>query len=283
MSAAREMLFPPTGPRTRSLLTDLPRNAPPCLPPQNLLLAALPATDSAALAAALEMVTLEAGQLLSGPCVLANHVYFPIDALVSLVCLTEDGGSTEIALIGNEGLVGIGLFMGGSTAVSQATVQCAGRAYRLRASALRDEFNRSAPLRDLLLRYMQALLTQSSQTAVCNRHHSVEQQLCRWLLSAVDRLRSKELKMTQESIANALGVRRAGINEAAGKLQAEGALRYSRGRIAVLDRAGLERNACECYGVVKQEFARLFPPASAREAARGLAPVRLVEQSQRRI
>ena len=188
-----------------------------------------------------------------------QHVYFPTNCIVSLLYVMKDGASAEIAVVGNEGVIGIALFMGGETTPSRALVQSAGHAYRLKGQLLKDEFNRSEELQHLLLRYTQALLTQMSQTAVCNRHHSVDQQLCRWLLLSLDRLSSNTLRMTQELIANMLGVRREGVTEAAGKLQAAGLIRYTRGQIAVLDRPRLESRACECYSVVKKEFDRLLP------------------------
>ena len=187
-----------------------------------------------------------------------QHVYFPTTAIVSLLYVMEDGASAEIAIVGNEGVLGIALFMGGETTPSRAVVQSAGYGYRLRAQLLKDEFNRAGPMMHLLLRYTQALITQMAQTAVCNRHHSVEQQLCRWLLLSLDRLSTHELTMTQELIANMLGVRREGVTEAAGNLQRAGLIRYSRGRITVLDRPRLEREVCECYKVVKKEFDRLL-------------------------
>jgi CRP-like cAMP-binding protein len=186
-------------------------------------------------------------------------VYFPTDAIVSLLYVMKDGASAEMAVVGNEGLVGIALFMGGETTPSRAVVQSAGHGYRLRSKLLKQEFEFGGPLQHLLLRYTQALITQMAQTAVCNRHHSVDQQLCRWLLLSVDRLPTNELKMTQEMIATMLGVRREGVTEAAGKLQESGAIRYSRGHITILDRAKLEQCTCECYGVVKREFDRLLP------------------------
>jgi CRP-like cAMP-binding protein len=188
-----------------------------------------------------------------------NHVYFPTTAIVSLLYVMEDGASAEIAVVGNEGIIGIALFMGGETTPNRAVVQSAGHAFRLKGQLLKDEFNRSGVLQYLLLRYTQALLTQMAQTAVCNRHHSVDQQLCRWLLLSLDRLSSNTLTMTQELIANMLGVRREGVTEAAGSLQNAGLIHYSRGRIDVLNRPGLEARACECYAVVKKEFDRLLP------------------------
>jgi CRP-like cAMP-binding protein len=187
-----------------------------------------------------------------------RHVYFPTTSIVSLLYVMEDGASAEIAVVGNEGILGISLFMGGETTPSRAVVQSAGYGYRLKSQLLKEEFNRAGPMMHLLLRYTQALITQMAQTAVCNRHHSVEQQLCRWLLLSLDRLSTDELTMTQELIANMLGVRREGVTEAAGALQRAGLIRYSRGRITVLDRQRLEQQVCECYGVVKKEFDRLL-------------------------
>ena len=188
-----------------------------------------------------------------------GYVYFPIDSIVSLLCVMQDGTSAEIAVVGNEGMVGISLFMGGETAPSRVVVRSAGCGYRLRADVLQDEFDLGGDLQHLLLRYTQALITQMAQTAVCNRHHALEQQLCRWLLLSLDRLPSNQLNMTQELIANMLGVRREGVTEAAGRLQAEGLIHYRRGKITVLDRLNLEARACECYAVVKRESDRLLP------------------------
>jgi CRP-like cAMP-binding protein len=195
-----------------------------------------------------------------------QHVYFPTTSIVSLLYVLEDGSSAEIAVVGNEGVLGISLFMGGETTPSRAVVQSEGYGYRLSSRLLKAEFNRFGPMMHLLLRYTQALITQMAQTAVCNRHHSVDQQLCRWLLLSLDRLTGDELKMTQELIANMLGVRREGVTEAAGKLRDAGIIDYSRGHIKVLDRGRLERNVCECYAVVKKEFDRLLseiPPGKA--------------------
>jgi len=192
-----------------------------------------------------------------------GHVYFPTTSIVSLLYVMQDGSSAEIAVVGNEGVVGIALFMGGETTPSRAVVQSAGYAYRLKGGRLKDEFERGGPLQYLLLRYTQALITQMAQTAVCNRHHAVEQQLCRWLLLSLDRLPSNELTMTQELIANMLGVRREGVTEAAGKLQAAGLINYSRGKITVLDRPKLEARVCECYAVVKRESDRLLSRQTA--------------------
>jgi CRP-like cAMP-binding protein len=189
-------------------------------------------------------------------------VYFPTTAIVSLLYVLADGSSAEIALVGNDGLVGIALFMGGGSTPSRAVVQSAGWAYRLRAQWVKEEFERAGEMQHLLLRYTQALITQMAQTAVCNRHHSIDQQLCRWLLLSLDRLYSNQLTMTQELIANMLGVRREGVTEAAGSLQAAGLIRYARGHIVVLDRAGIEARCCECYSVVKREYDRLLPAAA---------------------
>jgi CRP-like cAMP-binding protein len=192
-----------------------------------------------------------------------GYVYFPTTAIVSLLYVMEDGASAEIAVVGLEGVVGVSLFMGGLSTPSRAVVQSAGQGFRLRAQIMKDEFDRAGPVLHLLLRYTQALITQMSQTAVCNRHHSLDQQLCRWLLLSLDRLRGNELVMTQELIANMLGVRREGVTEGALKLQKAGLIRYVRGRITVLDRPGLELSTCECYAVVKKEYDRLLPSALA--------------------
>jgi CRP-like cAMP-binding protein len=192
-----------------------------------------------------------------------QHVYFPTTSIVSLLYVMADGSSAEIAVVGNEGIIGIALFMGGETMPNRAVVQSAGYVYRLKGELLKEEFNRAGELQHLFLRYTQALLTQMSQTAVCNRHHSVDQRLCRWLLLSLDRLPSNVLTMTQELIANMLGLRREGVTEAAGKLQNAGLIHYSRGHITVLDRPRLEARACECYQVVKTEFDRLLPYATA--------------------
>jgi CRP-like cAMP-binding protein len=186
-------------------------------------------------------------------------VYFPTTAIVSLICVMDSGATTEIAIVGNEGVVGVSLFMSGESTTSRAVVQSAGLGYRLKANQMMEEFNRTGPVMYLLLRYTQALITQMAQTAVCNRHHSLDQQLCRWLLLSLDRLRSNELVVTQELIANLLGVRREGVTEAAGRLLAAGLITYRRGHITVLDRAQLERRSCECYAVVKREYDRLLP------------------------
>jgi CRP-like cAMP-binding protein len=226
---------------------------------QNHLLAALPVSDLKRLASHMELIPMRLGDVLYESGDKLRYVYFPTTAIVSLLYVMEDGASAEIAIVGNEGILGISLFMGGESTPSRAVVQSAGHAFRLKAQLLKDEFGRFGPTMHLLLRYTQALITQMAQTAVCNRHHSVDQQLCRWLLLSLDRLQSNELSMTQELIANMLGVRREGVTEAAGKLQDAGLIQYRRGRITVLDRAGLEGRVCECYQVVKTEFDRLLP------------------------
>ena len=198
-------------------------------------------------------------QVLYEPDATLTHVYFPTTSIVSLLYVMENGASAEIAVVGNEGLVGVSLFMGGESTPSRAVVQSAGHGLRLKAQLMKDEFNRAGPVLHLLLRYTQALITQMSQTAVCNRHHTLDQQLCRWLLLSLDRLQANELTMTQELIANMLGVRREGVTEAAGKLQHAGLISYARGHIRVLDRPGLEERTCECYAVVKNEYDRLLP------------------------
>ncbi len=227
-------------------------------PNQNHLLAALPSKDFEALAADLELVPLALGQMLYDPGTQMRHAYFPTTAIVSLHYVTESGASAETAGVGNEGVVGISLFMGGDTTSSSAVVQTAGQAYRLERHLLKQAFDEAGPLQRLLLRYTQALMTQMAQTAACNRHHAVEQQLCRWLLLTLDRLPDRELVMTQELVASMLGVRRESVTDAAGHLQTLGYIRYRRGHIGVLDRAGLESKACECYGVVKKELNRLL-------------------------
>ena len=234
-------------------------------PRQNRLLAALPAIDYGRLLPNLELVPMPLGDALYESGVQMRHVYFPTTAIVSLLYVMQDGASAEISVVGNEGMVGVSLFMGGETTPSRAVVQSAGHAYRLKGQLLKEEFNRSGELQHLLLRYTQALLTQMAQTAVCNRHHSLDQQLCRWLLLSHDRLLpSNELVMTQELIANMLGVRREGVTEAAGNLQKAGLIAYHRGHITVLDRAGLEARTCECYAVVKKECDRLLAGAIGR-------------------
>jgi CRP-like cAMP-binding protein len=235
------------------------RAVAPQIPRQNYLLDALPVGDYARLAQHLEVVAMPLGEVLYEPGARLRHVYFPTTSIVSLLYVMEDGASAEIAVVGNEGMLGISLFMGGETTPSHAVVQSAGFGVRLKAHLLKEEFARFGPMMHLLLRYTQALITQMAQTAVCNRHHSVDQQLCRWLLLSLDRLSTNELSMTQELIANMLGVRREGVTEAAGKLQDAGLIRYHRGRIKVLDRPGLEARSCECYQVVKTEFDRLLP------------------------
>jgi len=207
----------------------------------------------------MELVSLPLGEALYESGDRLNYVYFPTNAIVSLLYELEDGASAEIAVVGNEGVVGIALFMGGDTMPNRAVVQSAGQGFRLAGYLLKQEFNRAGALQHLLLRYTLALLTQMAQTAVCNRHHTVDKQLCRWLLLSLDRLPTNELSMTQELIANMLGVRREGVTEAAGHLQKAGLIHYHRGHIAILDRPGLEARVCECYGVVRQEFTRLLP------------------------
>jgi len=231
----------------------------PHSPRQNHLLHALPIGDYERVASHLELIPMGLGDVLYESGSKLRYVYFPTTCIVSLLYVMEDGASAEIAVVGNEGLLGISLFMGGDTTPSRAIVQSAGHGYRLRAELLKTEFGRFGPTMHLLLRYTQALITQMAQTAVCNRHHSVDQQLCRWLLLSLDRLGSNELSMTQELIANMLGVRREGVTEAAGKLQNAGLISYGRGRITVLNRPGLEARCCECYQVVKTEFDRLLP------------------------
>ncbi|MGO4304402.1 Crp/Fnr family transcriptional regulator [Cupriavidus sp. RAF12] len=232
-------------------------------PKSNHLLAALPAVDWEHLAPQLTLVELPLAHVVYESGDRQGYVYFPTDSIISLLYVMEDGASAEIAIVGNEGMVGIAIFMGGETTPSRAIVQSAGHAYRLSAAILKQEFVRGGALQRLLLRYTQALITQMAQTAVCNRHHSIDQQLCRWLLLSIDRLPSNDLTMTQELIANMLGVRRSGVTEAALKLQAAGLIRYSHGHIAVLNRIGLEQRVCECYAVVKREFDRLLPDLSA--------------------
>jgi CRP-like cAMP-binding protein len=228
-------------------------------PRRNQLLAALPDAEWQRWSPQLEGVDMPLGQVLYESGRTLSHVYFPITSIVSLLYVMEDGASAEIAVVGFEGLVGISLFMGGESTPSRAVVQSAGRGVRVPSQFIKTEFNRAGSVMHLLLRYTQALITQMAQTAVCNRHHSLDQQLCRWLLLSLDRLDGLELVMTQELIANMLGVRREGVTEAALKLQAIGLIRYARGRISVLDRPGLERRTCECYAVVKREYDRLLP------------------------
>src|SRR5665213_1613194 len=229
-------------------------------PKQNRLLDALSPAARERLYPYLELVEMPLGKVLYESGDALRHVYFPTDSIVSLLYVMEDGASAEIAVAGNEGLIGISLFMGGETTPSRAIVQSAGYAYRLIGQRLKDEFHRNGEMQILLLRYTQALLTQMAQTAVCNRHHSVDQQLCRWLLLSLDRLNSNQLVMTQELIANMLGVRREGVTDAAGKLQKLGVIQYARGQITVLDRPHLEKLSCECYAVVKRESDRLLAP-----------------------
>ena len=234
-------------------------------PNQNHLLAALPTDEFEPLAEQLELVPMPLGQMLYEPGGQLQHAYFPTSCIVSLHYVTESGASAETAGVGSEGVVGVSLFMGGDTTSSSAVVQTAGHAYRLERHKLLHEFNRAGLLQRLLLRYTQALLTQMAQTAVCNRHHTLEQQLCRWLLLTLDRLPTNELIMTQELVASMLGVRREGVTDAAGNLQRAGCISYRRGHIAVLDRSGLETRACECYGVVKKEMSRLLSDVQYRQ------------------
>jgi CRP-like cAMP-binding protein len=243
----------------------------PHSPNQNHLIAALPTAEFERLAPHLELVPLLLGESLYEPGGQLRHAYFPTTAIVSLLYELESGSSAEIAGVGNEGIVGISLFMGGETTPSSAVVQTAGHGYRLPVRLLKEEFNRAGLLHRLLLRYTQALLTQMCQTAACNRHHSIEQQLCRWLLLTLDRLPSNELVMTQELVASALGVRREGITEAAGNLQRAGVIRYRRGHITVLERSGLEAGTCECYAVVKKEMARLLSDVQYRQIPSAVA------------
>jgi CRP-like cAMP-binding protein len=228
-------------------------------PKQNHLLAALPDPEFNRWLPMLEPMEMQLGEVLYESGSTLKHVYFPTNCIVSLLYVMENGQSAEIAVVGNEGIVGVSLFMGGGSTPSRAVVQSAGAGYRLSALAMKEEFDRAGHVLHLLLRYTQALITQMSQTAACNRHHSLDQQLCRWLLLSLDRLQGNDLVMTQELIANMLGVRREGVTEGALKLQKAGLIRYSRGRITVLDRAGLEKCTCECYAVVKKEYDRLLP------------------------
>jgi CRP-like cAMP-binding protein len=235
-------------------------------PNQNQLLAALPAEEFGRLAPRLELVPLPLGEMLYEPGEQLEHAYFPVSAIVSLHYVMATGASAAVAGVGNEGVVGVALFMGGETTPSSAVVQTAGHAYRLERRLLKQEFDRRGALQRLLLRYTQALMAQMAQTAVCNRHHSVEQQLCRWLLVTLDRVPSGQIVMTQELVAGMLGVRREGITEAAGRLQHAGIIRNRRGHIAVLERAGLETRVCECYAVVKKEFGRLLSDMRPRQS-----------------
>lgn len=238
-------------------------------PQRNHLLAALPAEIQERLFSQLELVALQQGQVLYESGDILRHVYFPTDSIVSLMYVTESGASASISMVGNEGLVGVSLFMGGDSTPSRATVQSSGSAYRLLGQKLKDEFNQHSELMLLLLRYTQSLITQMSQTAVCNRHHAIDQQLCRWLLLSLDRLPDSQLNVTQELIAHQLGVRREGVTEAAGKLQKLGLIDYSRGHINVLDRLELEAHSCECYAVVKQESDRLLPSSHVYKTKAG--------------
>lgn len=237
----------------------MPTRSPP---KHNQLLAALPDAEWQRWLPQLEWVKMPLGDVLYESGVSLGHVYFPTTAIVSLLYVMENGASAEIAVVGKEGIIGVSLFMGGESTPSRAVVQSAGEGYRLKADTIKDEFTR-VPVLHLLLRYTQALITQMAQTAVCNRHHSLDQQLCRWLLLSLDRLDGTELVMTQELISNMLGVRREGVTEAATKLQKAALIRYTRGRISVLDRAGLEKRSCECYAVVKKEYDRLLPAKTA--------------------
>lgn len=241
------------------LETDMSDMPEALAPQQNHLLAALSAEVQSRLFPHLELVPLPLGKVLYESGDTLRHVYFPTNAIVSLLYVMESGASAEISVVGNDGLIGIALFMGGESTPSRGIVQSAGYAYRLLGQRLKDEFNRHGELLLLMLRYTQALITQMAQTAVCNRHHSIDQQLCRWLLLSMDRLQDNQLTMTQELIANMLGVRREGVTEAAGKLQKLGVIEYNRGQIRVLDRAKLEQLSCECYTVVKKETDRLLP------------------------
>ncbi|MGQ0835278.1 MAG: Crp/Fnr family transcriptional regulator [Gammaproteobacteria bacterium] len=236
----------------------MPR-ASPAHPADNHILGALPVAERERLFPHLKLVPMPLGMVLYESGDALRHIYFPTDSIISLLYVLQDGSSAEIAVVGNEGVIGVSLFMGGETTPSRAIVQSAGFAYRLTGKRLKIEFNRHGQMLDVLLRYTQSLITQMAQTAVCNRHHTVDQQLCRWLLLSLDRLPSDQLNMTQELIANMLGVRREGVTEAAGKLQKEGVIRYSRGRITVLNRRKLEHLSCECYAVVKKETDRLLP------------------------
>jgi CRP-like cAMP-binding protein len=244
-----------------------PANSATHSPNQNHLLAALPPAEFERLAADLELVPMLLGEILYEPGGHLQHAYFPTTAIVSLHYVMESGASAETAGVGNEGVVGVSLFMGGETTPSSAVVQTAGHGYRLPGRLLKREFGRAGLMQRLMLRYTQALITQMTQTAACNRHHSVEQQLCRWLLLTLDRITSHELVMTQELVASMLGVRREGITEVAGMLQRAGVIRYRRGHIAVLERAGLETRACECYAVVKKELGRLLSDVRYRQVS----------------
>ncbi len=248
-------------------------------PRANHLLAALPYVELRRLLPQLEWVAMPLNQVLHESGAAQNHVYFPTSAIVPLLYVTLDGESTEIAVIGNEGVVGTALLMGGGSSTTRAVVQSAGEGFRLKSQTMQEEFGRAGPVRDLLLRYTQALMTQMAQTAVCNRHHSLDQQLCRWLLLSLDRLQGNEVVMTQELIANMLGVRREGVTESARKLQKAGLISYTRGHIAVLDRAGIAKRACECYAVVKKEYNRLLPdmPGQVADGAQGRWPLHALQ------
>jgi len=251
-------------------------------PRDNRLLAALPQEDYEHILPHLERVKLPLNEVLCEAYFKMNHVYFPVNSIVSLVGVMENGDSAEISVVGNEGIVGISLFMGGDTTPSRAVVQAGGHGYRLKGNVLKHEFHRGGPMQRLLLRYTQALLTQMAQTALCNRHHTLDKQLCRWLLLSNDRLGDSEIVMTQELIANMLGVRREGVTEAARRLQHAGLIRYRRGHIDILDRQGLEDRTCECYEAVKREYDRLLPSvviSQAEEKQIGSFPERKVRAS----
>jgi CRP-like cAMP-binding protein len=233
---------------------------------QNHLLASIPRVESGGLFQHLELVSTRVGQVLYECGSRSEYVFFPTDAVISLVCLALDGGVAEVATVGNEGMVGVSLFLGDGVNTSRAVIQRGGYACRIKAQFLKQAFDGSAIVRQQLLRYAQALFAQTAQAVLCNRHHTVEQRLCRWLLSMLDRLSSNEMTLTQEMIANALGVRRSGVTEAAGELQRQGAIRYSRGNIRVVDRRCLEEQACECYGVVRREYERLLPSTGAAQS-----------------
>jgi CRP-like cAMP-binding protein len=243
----------------------------PHSPTQNRILAALPIAEFGRMAPDLELVPMRLGESLYEPGGQLQHVYFPTTAIVSLLYILQTGSSSEIAGVGNEGILGISLFMGGGTTPSSAVVQTAGHGYRLKGKLLKAEFNRAGLMQRLLLRYTQALLTEIFQIAACNRYHSIEQQLCRWLLLILDRLPSNQLIVTQELVARALGVRREGITEAAGKMQRAGLIRYRRGHIEVLERSGLEASACECYGALKKESGRLLSAGWYRQGTSTIA------------
>jgi CRP-like cAMP-binding protein len=251
------------GPRSAGRPGHGRSSGPAADPRENRLLAALPDAEWGRWQPHLELVNMPLGRVLYESGGKLSHVYFPTTAIVSLLYVMEDGASAEIAVVGHDGVVGVSLFMGGESTTSRAVVQSAGHGFRLRSSLMMQEFNRGGPVLHLLLRYTQALITQMAQTAVCNRHQSLDQQLCRWLLLSLDRLRSNELVITQELIASMLGVRREGVTEAAGNLQRDGLIRYRRGHITVLDRPALEQRTCECYAVVRNEYERLLPPAQA--------------------